>query len=45
MDSHLRLFWQRTGDPVAYAEGNGIGEVTDDPEKVLFFRLSYGLVT
>ncbi len=44
MDSHLWLFWQRTGDPVAYAEGNGIGEVIDDPDKVLSFRLSYDRV-
>lgn len=44
MDSHLWLFWQRTGDPVAYAEGNGIGELIDDPDKVLALRLSYDLV-
>jgi transcriptional regulator with XRE-family HTH domain len=44
MDSHLWLFWQRTGDPVAYVEGNGFGEVIDDPDKVLSFRLSYDLV-
>ncbi|MFE4577456.1 helix-turn-helix domain-containing protein [Streptomyces chartreusis] len=44
MDSHLWLFWQRTGDPVAYVEGNGFGEVIDDPDKVLSIRLSYDLV-
>ncbi|MBD9724799.1 helix-turn-helix transcriptional regulator [Streptomyces caniscabiei] len=44
MDSHLWLFWQRTGDPVAYAEGTGIGEVIEDPDKVLALRLSYDLV-
>jgi transcriptional regulator with XRE-family HTH domain len=44
MDSHLWLFWQRTGDAVAYVEGNGFGEVIDDPDKVLSFRLSYDLV-
>lgn len=44
MDSHLWLLWQRVGDPVAYAEGNGIGESIDDPDRVLSFRLSYDLV-
>ncbi|MET9965833.1 hypothetical protein ABZZ80_07875 [Streptomyces sp. NPDC006356] len=44
MDSHLSLFWQRSGDPVAYVEGNGFGEVVDHPDKVLSFRLSYDLV-
>ncbi|WP_251074940.1 helix-turn-helix transcriptional regulator [Streptomyces sp. ISL-12] len=44
MDSHLWLFWQRSGDPVAYVEGNGFGEVIDDPDKVMAFRLSYDLV-
>ncbi|WSQ10174.1 helix-turn-helix domain-containing protein [Streptomyces sp. NBC_01231] len=44
MDSHLWLLWQRVGDPVAYVEGNGIGELVEDPDKVLAFRLSYDLV-
>ncbi|WP_030596097.1 helix-turn-helix domain-containing protein [Streptomyces fulvoviolaceus] len=44
MDSHLWLLWQRVGDPVAYVEGNGFGELIEDPDKVLSFRLSYDLV-
>lgn len=44
MDSHLWLLWQRVGEPVAYVEGNGIGELIDDPDKVLSLRLSYDLV-
>ncbi|MGI5196988.1 helix-turn-helix domain-containing protein [Streptomyces sp. CA-288835] len=44
MDSHLWLLWQRVGEPVAYVEGNGVGELIEDPDKVLAFRLSYDLV-
>jgi transcriptional regulator with XRE-family HTH domain len=44
MDSHLWLFWKRIGDPVAWVEGNGFGELVQDPDKVLRFRLSYDLV-
>ncbi|MFI1709507.1 helix-turn-helix domain-containing protein [Streptomyces griseoruber] len=44
MDSHLWLLWQRVGEPVAYVEGNGIGELFDDPDRVLAFRLSCDLV-
>ncbi|QFQ98422.1 helix-turn-helix domain-containing protein [Streptomyces phaeolivaceus] len=44
MDGHLWLFWQRTGDPVAYAEGTNIGELIEDPDKVMALRLSYDLV-
>ena len=44
LDSHLWLFWQRIGEPVAWTEGNGYGELIQDPDKVLRFRLSYDLV-
>ncbi|MGW6547977.1 helix-turn-helix domain-containing protein [Streptomyces massasporeus] len=44
MSSDLILLWQRVGDPVAYVEGNGFGELIQDPDKVLAFRLSYDLV-
>ncbi|MER6110158.1 helix-turn-helix domain-containing protein [Streptomyces hirsutus] len=44
MDSHLWLLWQRAGDPVAYVEGNGFGELIDEPDKVLSLCLSYDLV-
>ncbi|MBR8642407.1 helix-turn-helix domain-containing protein [Streptomyces tuirus] len=44
MNSDLILLWQRVGDPVAYVEGNGFGELIQDPDKVLAYRLSYDLV-
>jgi hypothetical protein len=44
MNSDLILLWQRVGDPVAYVEGNGIGKLIDDPDRVLSYRLSYDLV-
>ncbi|MFF9117370.1 DUF5753 domain-containing protein [Streptomyces massasporeus] len=44
MDSHLWLFWQRAGDPVAWTEGNGFGELITEAHKVLRFRLSYDRV-
>ncbi|KUL24448.1 helix-turn-helix domain-containing protein [Streptomyces regalis] len=44
MSSDLILLWQRAGDPVAYVEGNGFGELFEDPDRVLPFRLSYDLV-
>ncbi|MEU0894606.1 helix-turn-helix domain-containing protein [Streptomyces massasporeus] len=44
MDSHLWLFWQRSGEPVAWTEGNGFGELITEADKVLRFRLSYDRV-
>ncbi len=44
MDSHFWLFWRLAGEPVAYVEGNGFGELIEDLDKVLSFRLSYDLV-
>lgn len=44
MSSDLTLLWQRAGDPVAYVEGNGVGVLIDETDKVLSFRLSYDLV-
>ncbi|MGA4841052.1 helix-turn-helix domain-containing protein [Streptomyces sp. G45] len=44
MGSHVSLLWQRTGDPVAYVEGNGVGELIEEPDRVLGYRLSYDRV-
>ncbi|MEU3086439.1 helix-turn-helix domain-containing protein [Streptomyces massasporeus] len=44
MDSHLWLFWQRVGDPVAWTEGIGFGELITEADKVLRIRLSYDRV-
>lgn len=44
MSSDVTLLWQRVGDPVAYVEGNGVGVLIDDTDKVLSFRWSYDLV-
>ncbi|MFF6999479.1 helix-turn-helix domain-containing protein [Streptomyces sp. NPDC008313] len=41
MEGSLTLLWDRDGTAVAYAEGNGGGELIDDPEEVLPHRLSY----
>ncbi|WP_406148131.1 helix-turn-helix domain-containing protein [Streptomyces sp. NBC_01012] len=41
MGSHLWLMWEPNGNSVAYVEGNGFGELIDDPEKVADHRLSY----
>lgn len=34
MGSHLWLPWERDGRSVAYAEGNGFGELIDGADKV-----------
>nr|WP_202530028.1 MULTISPECIES: helix-turn-helix transcriptional regulator [unclassified Streptomyces] len=41
MGSHLWLMWEPNGNSVAYVEGNGFGELIDEPEKVADHRLSY----
>ncbi|MEU5345047.1 DUF5753 domain-containing protein [Streptomyces sp. NPDC020766] len=41
IDGSLTLLWQQDGSAVAYKEGNGGGELVDDPEGVLRHRLSY----
>ncbi|MFE9852836.1 helix-turn-helix domain-containing protein [Streptomyces sp. NPDC005576] len=44
MDSHLWLLWEPEGTAVAYVEGNGVGELMDEAEKVAGYRLSYDRV-
>jgi len=41
IDGSLTLLWQQDGSAVAYKEGNGGGELIDDPEGFLRHRLSY----
>ncbi|WP_328321883.1 Scr1 family TA system antitoxin-like transcriptional regulator [Streptomyces sp. NBC_00388] len=41
MGSHLSVLWQPDGSSVAYVEGNGFGELIDDPDKVTSYRLAY----
>ncbi|MFJ2263909.1 helix-turn-helix domain-containing protein [Streptomyces sp. NPDC087844] len=41
MDGSLTLLWQQNGSAVAYKEGNGGGELIDEPDGVLRHRLSY----
>ncbi|MGW1465619.1 helix-turn-helix domain-containing protein [Streptomyces sp. NPDC002308] len=44
MASHLSILWDPDGSSVAYVEGNGIGELIDEPDKVTSYRLSYDRV-
>lgn len=44
MGSHLSLLWEPDGSSVAYVEGNGFGELIDEPDKVTSYRLSYDRV-
>lgn len=44
MASHLWLLWEPDGNAVAYVEGNGVGELIDEAEKVAGYRLSYDRV-
>ncbi|MFD0310087.1 helix-turn-helix domain-containing protein [Streptomyces sp. NPDC127119] len=41
IDGSLTLLWQQDGSAVAYMEGNGGGELIDEPTSVLRHRLSY----
>lgn len=41
VEGSLTVLWQKDGSAVAYKEGNGGGELVDDPEDVLRHRLSY----
>ncbi|MGC5343562.1 helix-turn-helix domain-containing protein [Streptomyces sp. DT24] len=44
MGSHLSLLWQTDGTSAAYIEGNGFGELIDEPDKVAGYRLAYDRV-
>lgn len=41
MSGALALLWQKDGTAVAYEEGDGCSELTEDQEEVLKARLSY----
>ncbi|MCX5185441.1 helix-turn-helix transcriptional regulator [Streptomyces sp. NBC_00268] len=41
VEGSLTVLWQKDGSAAAYKEGNGGGELIDDPEDVLRHRLSY----
>ncbi|MEU9370341.1 helix-turn-helix transcriptional regulator [Streptomyces avermitilis] len=41
VEGSLTVLWQKDGSAVAYKEGNGGGELIDDPGDVLRHRLSY----
>lgn len=44
MDGSLSLLWQSDGTAAAYTEGNGCGELVEDPKEVTRYRLSYDRV-
>ncbi|MGW0854409.1 helix-turn-helix domain-containing protein [Streptomyces sp. NPDC002690] len=44
MGSHLSILWEPDGTSAAYVEGNGIGELVDEADKVTAYRLSYDRV-
>ncbi|MBV7669331.1 helix-turn-helix domain-containing protein [Streptomyces halstedii] len=44
MGSHLWLMWAPDGNSVAYVEGNGFGELIEEPDKVADHRLAYDRV-
>ncbi|WP_329353527.1 helix-turn-helix domain-containing protein [Streptomyces sp. NBC_01261] len=41
MTGSLTLLWQKDGSAVAYKEGNECSELTEDPDDILRYRLSY----
>lgn len=41
MGSSLSLLWLRDGSAVAYLEGSKSGELTEEPEEIAQYRLSY----